>query len=265
MTSLRLLLPSFLAVCIAFSSPAQSQRESEPSRTGKKAAANPPAKAESKGTKRKPQSGYEPLPHEPPMTRPVDINYPPAIYIPVSSRPHPAYVSEPEPASSNPQRSGPGRQRKIVTVALDDCVENSEGAGYSFAREQIVACEDSSVDLYLSTTGPDSAYFLVPPDNDIKDLGRHESIRDVVRFKPRDWSEDHAVLLTAGHVYVVWTYDGDFVLVRVVERGARHVTFDWIRHSRLSRATAAEAEMRQREKDEVEASRRENLGPYFTK
>lgn len=268
MTSLRMFLPMFLAVCIVLSSPAQSKRDTGPSRTEKKVAAKPPAKDDSRGPDRKPpRDKYDPLPHDPPITRPVDVNYPPVIYFPVSSppAPNPVYFDDPNPGSGNPQRPGPGRQRKIVRVELDDCMEHSETAGYSFAQEQVVSCEDSTVDLYLSTTAPDTAYFLVPQDNDIKDIGSRESLRDVVRFKPRDWAEDHAALLVAGHVYVIWTYNGDFCLVRALELGERHVAFEWVRHSQLSRATAGEAEKRQKEKDADEGKRRENLGPYFPK
>ncbi len=268
MTALRVFFPLLLAVCVALSSSAQSKRDTGSKRTDEKGTAGAPAKAESRGSDRKPaKDKYDPLPHDPPITRPVDVNYPPFVYLPVSSPPvsYPVYVDGPGPAQGYSQRPHPGRQRKVVQVELDDCMDHSDSAGYSFTREQVVSCEDSTVDIYLSTTAPDSAYFMVPQDNDIKDIGPHESLYDVIRFRPRDWAEAHAALLTPGHVYVVWTYNGDFVLVRALDVGERHVAFEWVRHSHLLRTTAAEAEKRQKEKDAEEAKRRENLGPYFTK
>lgn len=264
MIALRVILPLCLAAFIAFASPEQGKREHGSKRTGEKGVAGSAAKAEGRSPGHK-AARYDPLPHDPPMTRPVDINYPPVVYLPVSSppRPYPVYADEPTPVPS--QRPGPARQRKIVRAEIDDCMDHAETAGYSFPGERVVSCEDSTVDLYLSTTAPDSVYFLVPQDNDIKDIGPCESLYDVIRFKPSDWAENHGALLTPGHAYVVWTYEGEFYVVRALDVGERHAAFEWFRHSRLSRATAAEAEKRQKDKDAEEAARREKLGPFFPK
>jgi hypothetical protein len=191
--------------------------------------------------------------------------YPPIIFAPPAPPPPPIAILDPppmpEPVVDNDQRG----KRRVTQVELGDCLDNPSSAGYSFSGVRIVSCEDSTVDLYLTSTAPDSFYFMVPQDNDIKDLGQVHSYRAAVHFRPRDWSDSHAVLVEEGHTYVVWTYTGDFYLVRVRDVRDRRVLIDWVWHSQLSRRAAEEAEERQREQEREREKRREELGPYFGK
>ncbi|HUI65754.1 MAG TPA: hypothetical protein VL126_13010 [Bacteroidota bacterium] len=166
-----------------------------------------------------------------PITRPVDVIWPPVIVAPPTYVP-PAYPTE--EASTAP----PGR--RIVQVQLDDCVENGRMAGYSFADQRIVSCEDSSVDVYLSYTDDGNYYFLVPEDTDIKDIGQRNALQARIMIKPGNWSTSHSVQLMAGHEYVLWTPEGDLFLIRVSALWNKHVLFDWVWHSNLSRKDAEE-------------------------
>lgn len=177
---------------------------------------------------RKPR--FEP-PLSVPITRPVDVIWPPVMISP------PTYVPLPYQAEEG---GGAPPGRKIVQVQLDDCVENSRGAGYSFAEEKIISCEDSSVDLYLSYTEDGNYYFLVPDDTDIKDIGPRNALQARILIKPSNWSASHSVPLTAGHEYVLWTPEGDLFLVRVNALWNKHVLFDWVWHSNLLRKDVEE-------------------------
>lgn len=140
----------------------------------------------------------------------------------------------PPPGYAMPQPDpGPGS----VEVKLDDCRENARSAGYSFAEQRVVSSEDSTVDVYLSYE--DGNYlFLVPEDTQIKDIGPRNEFRSIRLIKPGDWTPDHGASLTAGHVYIIWTYSGDFYLVKVDALWEKHAMFSWVWHSRLSREDA---------------------------
>ena len=111
-------------------------------------------------------------------------------------------------------------------------------AGYNFASRSIVACDDSTVDIYLSFDKDGSYYFLVPEDTQIKDVGAHTALRSIRLIKPGDWYEGHAAELIAGHVYVVWASTGDLYLVKIDALWEKHVMFSWLWHSHLSREAA---------------------------
>ncbi len=165
-----------------------------------------------------------------PITRPVDLVWPPAIIEPPGCSP--AYGPPPEETASEPPE-GSG-----IEVRLDDCVENAARAGYSFAAHRVVSCEDSTVDVYLSFDKDGTYYFLVPEDTQIKDIGQQGELRSIRLIKPGNWYQDHAAQLIAGHTYVVWAYSGDLYLVRIDATWEKHVMFSWVWHSRLSREAA---------------------------
>ncbi|MEW6510090.1 MAG: hypothetical protein AB1428_03945 [Bacteroidota bacterium] len=266
MTRLAVLISLGLVLAFTADSPAQSKRETGSQRTGKKEPTRTGSQKTDRGPERRPaKDSYEPLPHEPPITRPVDVIYPPIMIAPPAPPPPPIAILDPPPMPEipfDPDRRG---ERRVTQVELSECLDNPASAGYSFADARIVSCEDSTVDLYLSIAPPDSFYFMVPQDNDIKDLGRIRTYRAAAHFRPTDWLDAHAVLIAEGHTYVVWTYTGDFYLVRVRDIRDRRVFLEWIWHSRLSRHTAAEAEERQKEREREREKRREELGPYFGK
>ena len=141
----------------------------------------------------------------------------------------------PTPGYGMPQ---PDRGPVAAEVKLDDCRENARSAGYSFSEQRVVSCEDSTVDVYLSYNEDGNYLFLVPEDTQIKDIGPRNEFRNIRLIKPTDWSPDHGAPLTAGHAYIIWTYSGDFFLVKVDALWEKHVMFSWVWHSRLSRQDA---------------------------
>jgi hypothetical protein len=169
-----------------------------------------------------------------PITRPVDLVWPPVIIEPPGYWPGYTTVSA-EPAVDE-QPAAP--VERGVEVRLDDCLENAPMAGYNFSDRRIVSCEDSAVDVYLSFNEDGNYYFLVPEDTQIKDLGPRNELRSVRLIKPGNWSPNHGSPLTAGHVYVVWAYSGDIYLVKVDALWEKHVMFSWLWHSHLSKEAA---------------------------
>ena len=169
-----------------------------------------------------------------PITRPVDLVWPPVIIEAPGYAP--GYTPYPAEPAGDPQPAAP--VERGVEVRLDDCMENAGLAGYNFSRRKVVSCEDSTVDVYLSFNDDGNYYFLVPGDTQIKDIGPRNEIRSVRFIKPGDWSANHGTTLTAGHVYIVWAYSGDLYLVKVDALWEKHVMFSWLWHSHLSQADA---------------------------
>ena len=169
-----------------------------------------------------------------PITRPVDLVWPPVIIEPPGYAPvYATYPSEP----AGGQRTAAPEERG-VEVRLDDCMENAGMAGYNFSGRSVVSCEDSTVDIYLSFSEDGNYYFLVPGDTQIKDVGPRNEIRSIRLIKPSNWSANHGAPLTAGHVYVVWAYSGDLYIVKVDALREKHVMFSWLWHSHLSQEDA---------------------------
>ncbi len=189
-----------------------------------------------------------------PITRPVDLLWPPVI----SESPGYASPYAPYPAelAGDPQPVAPAERG--VEVRLDDCMENAGMAGYNFSGRRVVSCEDSTVDIYLSFNEDGNYYFLVPGDTQIKDVGPRNEIRSIRLIKPGNWSANHGAALTAGHVYVVWASGGDLYLVKVDALWEKHVMFSWLWHSHLSQ-------------EDAEKFLKDNAGgppsrtPYFTR
>jgi hypothetical protein len=264
MNSMRALAILLLAFTLAAN--AQEKRTTGNNRTDPKGQEKSTGNSNDRGSDRTPQS--QP-PKEVPQTKPVGVTYPPVL--PQPAPPPPLYPGPLPPQTPPPvvdaeppvePTSAP--QRKLIQAELDDCVENPQKAGYDFEGGNVVSCEDSTVDIYFSHAPNDTTYFLVPQDTDIKDIGKRNSLSEVRGFRPRNWSPNHAVPIVAEHVYVVWTYQDDFYLVRVRDVRQDHVAFDWVWHSQLSRKVVAAAEKKAREKKEREAERKA-LGPIFGK
>jgi len=258
MVTIRIVASLILSLVLITGATAQTRSDSQPRQSTRKDAQT---STSSKKEKEKNHKETQP-PQEVPQTKPIGIVWPPGVINPPDRPLSPGYVHVPppvpEPAMNETQARGSRRREgRVREVQLDGCLDNPAGAGYNFAEERIVSCEDSTVDIYLSYAVNEGYAFLVPQDTDIKDIGPHESVRDVKRFKPDDWAFNHALPLTAGHAYVVWTYGGDFYLVRVNDLRDGHVFLEWRWHSALSRAAAADAEKR--------AAEKKTLGPYFGK
>jgi hypothetical protein len=203
-----------------------------------------------------PTPGPSPAPG--PSPGPVEIpHYPVVIEDPVVT---PMPFDGPEPSTPVVQQ---GRVRRIVQVELTDCVEDPPHSGYCLTEEKVVSCDDSTVDMYLAVSPRDGYALIVPEDTDIKDLGPYRAVEDVRTFRPTDWSPNHAVTLTAGNVYVVWTCTDDFFLVSVRDLRENRVIIEWLWHSNLSRTLAAEMEKKLEEKQKREEERRNQ--PFFSK
>jgi hypothetical protein len=183
-----------------------------------------------------------------PITQAVDLPQPIPAYIPV-----PMIAYAPMEVTAGPMLDAPyevpaqHHPRTIFATRLGNCIDDPEHAGFCFVRREVVSCEDSTVDFYLSVADSGNYALIAPHDTDIKDAGYRMHVLDVVTFRPKDWAPEHMVRIEGGHVYIVWTNAGEFYLVRVnsIERGKAAI--EWAYHSRLPRDVAE----RRQEKESV--------------
>ena len=261
---------SFLLVLLSFiviTDASAQKRETGSQRTGTKEEPPTTGTPQDRGPDRRPAPAppapAQASPQNPQPAPTGDILWP---HPPVDSTP-PVFAPTPGPWAIDPSPAplrSRGTVRRAVQVELNDCLDDPGRAGYNFADERVVSCEDSTVDMYLSYT-PDVGYaFLVPEDTDIKDVGAWERVEDVRAFWPTDWSAEHAVPIRAGHAYVVWTYAGNFFVVQVRELWQKHAIFEWIWHSNLSREAGGAAKP-QKSDAEIPEAQKKPSGPYFAK
>jgi hypothetical protein len=135
-------------------------------------------------------------------------------------------------------------------LRLDNYYEDPRDCAYDFSRRQVTDYEDLDADIAYAYDGdtevawmwglddPDTGYWT-----ELQDAGRAEM--DDITWAPVDgWSEQAAVELIVGHVYIVWTRDDHYAKFRVVELNRHEVEVDWAyqiawRNQELSLPTGA--------------------------
>ena len=111
-------------------------------------------------------------------------------------------------------------------VALSDYRTVPLTAGYDFSTYSILAYDDKNTDMWYEYYGGVS-YMDVNTDSDIQDMGPTQTILDINQAPAGGWSSTHDVQLTAGHTYVVRTWDNHYAKFRVSALATDHVVFDW--------------------------------------
>jgi hypothetical protein len=111
-------------------------------------------------------------------------------------------------------------------VALSDYRTVPLTAGYDFSAYAILAYNDKNSDMWYEYYNGVS-YMDVNTDSDIQDVGPTQSILDINQAPGSGWSPTHDVQLTAGHTYVVWTWDDHYAKFRVSALSPGRAEFDW--------------------------------------
>jgi hypothetical protein len=111
-------------------------------------------------------------------------------------------------------------------VVLTNYRQAPSTAGYVFSEYAVVPYDDSNVDMFFEYYSG-VMYMDVPTDCDIQDVGPTGSILDISTAPTTGWSPTHDVQLTAGHTYVVWTWDDHYAKFRVSALSTNRVVFDW--------------------------------------
>ena len=128
----------------------------------------------------------------------------------------------PELVTDTPRPSG-------NNVTLDDFTSRPQRSGFDFSRP-----EKGAITLDLPTT---DIYFAFDPergsrnlhsDNDtvMQDMGYHESLDEIDVAPEHGFISDY-VELFEGHVYALFTGDGNFAKIHIKAISDYAVTFDW--------------------------------------
>jgi hypothetical protein len=111
-------------------------------------------------------------------------------------------------------------------VTLTDYKTVPLAAGYDFSTYSTLAYNDKNTDMWYEYYGGVN-YMDVNTDSDIQDMGPTQTILDINQAPASGWSPTHDVQLTAGHTYVVRTWDNHYAKFRVSALSTDHVVFDW--------------------------------------
>ncbi len=99
-------------------------------------------------------------------------------------------------------------------------------SGYDFSEAHVVPCNDQSSDMCFVNLGGKYS-MTVDNDTDIQDLGEVGVRGESSEIPPSGWSKGHSVALLAGHIYIVWEWNGDCARFEVQEITPVSVTFAW--------------------------------------
>lgn len=119
-------------------------------------------------------------------------------------------------------------------VHLGNYYDSQRGCAFVFRDALVTDYTDLEADIayaYDAGTGVPMMWGLDDPDTgyftELQDAGWHQSM-DAVSWAPPDgWSEQAAVELIEGHVYVAWTRDEHYAKFRVDLVSSHEVVFDW--------------------------------------
>lgn len=111
-------------------------------------------------------------------------------------------------------------------VVLNDYRTVPMTAGYEFSTYTVVPYNDKNCDMWFENYNG-VFYMDVNTDADIQDMGPTQSILDINQAPTAGWSTTHDVQLSAGHTYVVWTWDDHYAKFRVSNVAPDRVVFDW--------------------------------------
>ena len=135
---------------------------------------------------------------------------------------------------------------------LDSFYHDPGGCAYDFLHRQVTDYDDLDADIaYAYDPDTEIAWMwgLDNPDTgfwtELQDAGVAH-MDDITWAPVEGWSEQAAVELIAGHVYIVWTRDDHYAKFRVRELNPREVKIDWAyqvawRNQELSRGTNGES------------------------
>lgn len=106
-------------------------------------------------------------------------------------------------------------------------------AGIYFKAPQgllIVPWDSSACDIYLDKFS--GTFYLNTTNksgvwNDIQDMGYTNDLDEITFAPDTGWSELGYVEVIPGHTYVVWTWDYHYAKLRVTNKYADYITFEW--------------------------------------
>jgi len=75
--------------------------------------------------------------------------------------------------------------------------------------------------FYLNTTNKNSVW------NDIQDMGYTNDLDEINVAPSTGWSDLGYVEVIIGHTYVIWTWDYHYAKLRVTNKYADYITFEW--------------------------------------
>jgi len=119
------------------------------------------------------------------------------------------------------------------SYSLFDKAINPRIAGIYFKVPQgiqIVPWDSSACDIYLdkvsgtfylNTTNKNSVW------NDIQDMGYTDNLDEINVAPGSGWSDLGYVEVIPGHTYVIWTWDYHYAKLRVTNKYADYITFEW--------------------------------------
>ncbi len=144
---------------------------------------------------------------DPPSTVLVTINYPVLLSPPLEGS-----------ASEN--------GGSVANTDLQGVTLNPDVDGYDFSEAAIVPYDDGDADMYFERS--DNGYFMnVDDDTDIWDVANNESLEKSDPMSSSGWSQTKSVPLAVGHLYVVRTWDHDFVEIKASMLSGNRFVFDW--------------------------------------
>ena len=106
-------------------------------------------------------------------------------------------------------------------------------AGIYFKAPQgllIVPWDSSACDIYLDKVS--GTFYLNTTNksgvwNDIQDMGFTDTLDEITYAPNSGWSDLGYVEVIPGHTYVIWTWDLHYAKLRVTNKYADYITFEW--------------------------------------
>jgi hypothetical protein len=123
------------------------------------------------------------------------------------------------------------RPQGFDLVLYDYLGPSSDLSGYDFSTYLRWSYIEPNVDIvYGYVDGLNVMYAWNPnpdwPSTDIQDAG-YRDLESADDAPPDGWTDDHLVILTAGHSYFVWTRDNHYAKFYVKQIGSGFVVLDW--------------------------------------
>lgn len=128
----------------------------------------------------------------------------------------------PEKVSDTPRPSG-------NNVTLNEFTLFPERSGFDFSQPErgAIAWDSPTTDVYFGLDTVVNVLYLYSDNlTEMQDMGYHESF-DALDVSPVQGFTIEFVELLPGHVYVLYTPDGNYAKIHVVSVSDNSVTFDW--------------------------------------
>lgn len=119
------------------------------------------------------------------------------------------------------------------SYSLFDKAVSPRVAGIYFKVPQglfIVPWDSSACDIYLDKVA--GTFYLNTTNksgvwNDIQDMGFTDTLDEITYAPNSGWSDLGYVEVITGHTYVIWTWDLHYAKLRVTNKYADYITFEW--------------------------------------